>query len=642
MAQINQRQMLPVGTVLDGRYRIVQYLASGGFGNTYVAEHLSLGGQVAVKEFFMRGTNHRSADGTTVEVSNEENTGLFDAQLNKFRREARRIFELHNDHIIHVSDLFDANGTSYYVMDLIPGMSLAEQTRQQPLSEQEARDAALQVLDALEAMHSAGLYHLDVKPGNIMRDSRGHCTLIDFGASKQLTAGERATFSSSSMSYTPGYAPVEQVTQQSKNIGPWTDFYALGATLYRLVTGAPPPEVSVDDFAPNGRQFPYPPSVSPALRHAISTLMNPIHTLRPQTDAEVKALLEGKDESTFYNDPSPEMYIGEQINPTSSGGSPLTPPSSPNSSQNIPQGPKPENQSSGKGLWYALVGVAFLALILGILLLTKGCDDKSSVEEPDDPIDVPDTLNQQKEEPKPKKVVPPAPRSIEVFTVGGVIFKMIRVEGGTFTMGATSEQEGPSDDETPTHQVTLSDYYIGETEVTQELWEAIMGDNQSRCKGAKHPVERVSWNDCQTFISKLNTKTGKTFRLPTEAEWEYAARGGKNSHRYQYAGSNNINSVAWYGDNSNSETHPVGQKSPNELGLYDMAGNVWEWCQDWYDENYYSKSPRSNPCNKTSASRRVNRGGSCLSGGAGYCRVSTRSNFSPGDRGSGVGLRLAL
>ncbi|MBR5085050.1 MAG: protein kinase [Prevotella sp.] len=293
MAQINQQQMLPMGTVLGSRYRIVRYLASGGFGNTYVAEHTTLGRQVAVKEFFMRGTNHRSADGIMVEVSNDENTTVFQSQLEKFRREARRIFDLHNDHIIHVTDLFDANGTSYYVMDLVDGTSLSEQTRQQPLSEKEALDVTLQVLDALETMHASGLFHLDVKPGNIMRDNRGHCTLIDFGASKQLSANERATLSSSSMAYTPGYAPLEQVAQQSKSIGPWTDFFALGATLYKLVTGSTPPEVEVGDTAPNGRQFPYPSTISTTLRHAISTLMNPDCSLRPQNASEVCVLLEG-------------------------------------------------------------------------------------------------------------------------------------------------------------------------------------------------------------------------------------------------------------------------------------------------------------------------------------------------------------
>ena len=386
MAQINQQQMLPMGTVLGSRYRIVRYLASGGFGNTYVAEHTSLGRQVAVKEFFMRGTNHRSQDGTTVEVSNDENTTVFQSQLEKFRREARRIFDLHNDHIIHVTDLFDANGTSYYVMDLVDGTSLSEQTRQQPLSEKEALDVTLQVLDALETMHASGLFHLDVKPGNIMRDNRGHCTLIDFGASKQLSADERATLSSSSMAYTPGYAPLEQVAQQSKSIGPWTDFFALGATLYKLVTGSTPPEVEVGDTAPDGRQFPYPSSVSATLRHAISTLMNPDRRLRPQNATEVCALLEGQPqpEETVINSPTPEPTDEQTqhtlaLEPSPQPDTPTPNPShdipqDPSSSQFIPDEPTPSSLSSRKGLWYGISGLA--AVVLLVVLLAKGCNTK--------------------------------------------------------------------------------------------------------------------------------------------------------------------------------------------------------------------------------------------------------------------------
>lgn len=389
MSQIDQRQMLPMGTVLDHRYRIVCYLASGGFGNTYVAEDTRLGGQVAVKEFFMRGINYRSADGTTVEVSNDTNTPVFNTQLKKFQREARRIFELHNEHIIHVSDLFDANGTSYYVMDLVNGTSLAEQTRQQPISEHEVRNIAMQVLDALEAMHNAGLYHLDVKPGNIMRDDRGHCTLIDFGASKQLTADERNTLSSSTMAYTPGYAPVEQVAQQSKIIGPWTDFYALGATLYRLVTGTTPPEVSVADSAPDGRRFPYPKTVSTTVRYAISTLMNPIYTLRPQTANEVRVLLDGtkrpveksrfkkktKSEEAVLDKPSPDP-----TNEKTQRGSSPTPiphsqstPISPKSSKFYTQNKKQNPQYSNKEIWYGLTGLVAVIFFI-VLKTTGGCE----------------------------------------------------------------------------------------------------------------------------------------------------------------------------------------------------------------------------------------------------------------------------
>mgnify|MGYP004655512091 CR=1 FL=1 len=217
---------------------------------------------------------------------------------------------------------------------------------------------------------------------------------------------------------------------------------------------------------------------------------------------------------------------------------------------------------------------------------------------------------------------------------------MVRVEAGMFTMGATPEMEEPFDREKPTHQVTLTnDYYIGKYEVTQALWQAVMGKNPSCFKGDNLPVEQVSWNDCQEFISKLNSITGKVFRLPTEAEWEYAARGGKKSRGYQYSGSNNLSDVAWYEDNSGSGTHAVGSKQANELGIYDMSGNVWEWCHDWNGK--YSSSSQTNPTGATSGSYRVFRGG-CWCFTAGCCRSSHRGSITPNGRFSNLGLRLVL
>ena len=227
------------------------------------------------------------------------------------------------------------------------------------------------------------------------------------------------------------------------------------------------------------------------------------------------------------------------------------------------------------------------------------------------------------------------------FTVNGVSFEMVRVEGGTFTMGATSEQGSDAyDDEKPTHQVTLSSYSIGKTEVTQALWQAVMGSNPSYYyKGANYPMYYVSWEYCQEFITKLNALTGKTFRLPTEAEWEFAARGGSNSQGFKYSGSNTLSDVAWYEDNSSSTTHPVATKAPNELGIYDMSGNVNEWCNDWYGS--YTSASQTNPTGPNSGSYRVLRGGSWYSYARG-CRVSNRYGSYPTDRGSGLGLRLAL
>ena len=225
------------------------------------------------------------------------------------------------------------------------------------------------------------------------------------------------------------------------------------------------------------------------------------------------------------------------------------------------------------------------------------------------------------------------------FTVGAVQFKMIHVEGGSFMMGSPDNDSDAYSDEQPQHRVTLSDYYIGETQVTQELWKAVMGDNPSNWKGDSLPVEEVSWEDCQEFIKQLNLKTGKTFRLPTEAEWEYAARGGRKSLGYKYAGGNDIDKVAWYWNNSGGKTHPVKQKSANELGLYDMSGNVWEWCQDWWGR--YSIDTQNNPKGPTSGSYRVLRGGS-WDGSARGCRLAYRNCGSPDYRRNVCGFRLAL
>ena len=227
--------------------------------------------------------------------------------------------------------------------------------------------------------------------------------------------------------------------------------------------------------------------------------------------------------------------------------------------------------------------------------------------------------------------------------VNGVSFDMIAVEGGTFTMGATEEQvSDASSDEKPAHKVTLSSYYIGKTEVTQALWEAVMGSNPSSSRGANFPVDMVSWNDCQEFITKLNALTGKKFRLPTEAEWEYAARGGNKSQGYKYSGSNTIDDVAWYASNSGWKLKEVATKASNELSIYDMSGNVWEWCSDWYSGSYYSSSEQTNPTGPKTGTNRVIRGGGAASSQPNSNRVSTRSNNPPEVGGSHIGLRLAL
>ena len=222
---------------------------------------------------------------------------------------------------------------------------------------------------------------------------------------------------------------------------------------------------------------------------------------------------------------------------------------------------------------------------------------------------------------------------------GNVAFLMKFVEGGRFKMGSPENDANAYDDEKPQHWVELSDYYIGETVVTQALWKAVMGNNPSDFHGDDLPVENVSWEDCQVFINKLNQKTRRNFRLPTEAEWEYAARGGKNRNNCEYAGNNIIDSVAWYSENSEGKIHEGKSKSPNELDLYNMSGNVWEWCYDWKGD--YSNNAQTNPAGPSRGYARVLRGGSYRNN-YNYCRVSSRSNAVPNYCDISIGFRLAL
>ena len=277
---------------------------------------------------------------------------------------------------------------------------------------------------------------------------------------------------------------------------------------------------------------------------------------------------------------------------------------------------------------------------------------------------VPDTTIPAQPTPPPPPVKPSAPVAPKVdktkldgaieektFTVNGVYFTMVRVNGGTFMMGEVDDRGSTlCIDAKPVHEVMITkDYYIGEVEVTQELWRAVMRRNPSKFKGDQYcPVENVSWDDCQRFIERLNELTEGHFRLPTEAEWEFAARGGNYSRNYKYAGGDNIDEVAWYDENSGVETwygkakqstHSVGSKQPNELGLYDMSGNVWEWCQDWMGS--YDDKPISDPTGPISGVNRVIRGG-CWNDVSQNCSISFRNYLLPNATIDILGMRLAM
>ena len=616
------QHLQPNTTLQSGKYRIEKVLGQGGFGITYLAENTMLDGKVAIKEFFFKEYCNRDETTSHVTIPTAGNQDIVDRFKQKFIKEAKTIFRLNHPNIVRILDIFEENGTAYYVMEHIDGESLGDMVKRRgALPQQEAIGYIKEAGLALSYIHSETMNHLDIKPNNLMKRQKDNkIIVIDFGVAKQYDATTSEGTTTTPVGISHGYSPAEQYQQFGvQSFSPQSDVYALAATLYKLLTGVTPPEamrvqdegLPLDELQKHGVSS----NVISAIEHAMLS-----RSKRTQTvDAFLQALDNEDDDRTIPIPPT--------TNPTPP--KPETPKPEEQKQQPETQKTEPEPEPIAKKnnmlwLWVALAVMVIGGGIFGIARLSNG---------------------QQKKTVSTKFIT-----NSNVYTVkvGDVSFNMVKVEGGTFTMGATSEQGSDAySEEKPTHSVTLSSFSIGETEVTQALWEAVMGENPSSFKGNPQcPVENVSWNDCQDFISKLNNLLssqlgGKRFRLPTEAEWEFAARGGNKSKGYKYCGSNNLGDVAWYDGNSNSQTHPVKQKQANELGIYDMSGNVWEWCSDWYDEDYYSVYPICNPKGPSSGSYRVIRGGSwdC---NASYCRSSFRVNCSPGRELNYLGLRLAL
>ena len=288
--------MLPTGSILHGNYRIDSYLSSGGFGNTYVATHILFNETYAIKEFFMKDISERGQDSSSVRVSNAGKTEEFNGQLEKFRKEALRLRKLHNAHIVRVYDLFNENGTAYYVMDYINGENLKERLQRtgQPMDEKEVRDVLEQVLEALQEVHGQGIWHMDLKPANVMIDRAGVVKLIDFGASKQFNSDTGGAVSTSAVAYTNGYAPREQMERSYEKFGPWTDFYALGATLYNLLTLKHPPmpgDIDDDPSPDKHDALPMPAKVTPQMRGLVLWLIKTNRKQRPQNVQQIKEFL---------------------------------------------------------------------------------------------------------------------------------------------------------------------------------------------------------------------------------------------------------------------------------------------------------------------------------------------------------------
>jgi sulfatase modifying factor 1 len=563
--------------------------------------------------------------------------------LELFLNEGKILRKLHHKNIVEVSDLFEFEGSHYIVMEYIHGRTLHDIIKREtgPIRRERAINLFKQMLEGVAYIHNQPetIIHRDIKPLNILVTEDDTVKITDFGIAKALDAGGHA---STVVKGTPVYMSPEQIINP-KTVDIRTDVYSLGMTFYEMLCAKTPfsgdtttTPTAVYAAIMNG-EVPPPTQFYPGITDALSDfVMKSIHKDRSQRFADANEMLreleklENSGATTFQElpkyvppvvkKPEPKEPIASTVVPTRIG-KPEYKPEESNSSAVTPK----EIKINKNNIWKWVVG--FVLVLAVILVITI---------------------------PKKKKEAPPtdSPTVESVSTLTPDQQKeMISVEGGTFEMGSGDGQS----DEKPVHEVTVESFMIGKYEVSQQLWESVMGSKPSNFKGNGRPVETVSWYDVVEFCNKLSENEGlqkaysgsganvtcdfnsNGYRLPTEAEWEYAARGGKKSKGYTYSGSNDIDAVSWYTNNSGSTSHDVGTKQPNELGIFDMSGNVWEWCWDWYGD--YTSTSQTNPKGANAGSFRVNRGGS-WSFSAGYCRVAGRGGNYPEYRFDDLGFRL--
>ena len=375
--------MLQVGTILHGTYKIESYLASGGFGNTYLAKNIEFDETYAIKEFFVKGVCQRDGNSTTISVSNAENTNSFEQQREKFKKEARRLRSLSNPHIVKVYDLFEENGTAYYVMDYVDGENLSARLKRTnaPLAESEVRNYSNQILDGLEAIHNEGMFHLDIKPANIMVDSHNVVKLIDFGASKQQSAVGGATMSTG-ISYTNGYAPSEQMAQSYDKFGPWTDFYALGATMYKLLTNQDPPSVSdLSEDETEDKHLALPmPNVSEEMKKLVVWMMQVNRLKRPKNVGEIRRILQ-QSYAAISNNEETKAFSPHHSYANSVDDEEETVWASKHGYAKVEENEQPqskiEKQTSGdtanKNTHFVVVFILVIVVVCAIAIMIRGC-----------------------------------------------------------------------------------------------------------------------------------------------------------------------------------------------------------------------------------------------------------------------------
>jgi eukaryotic-like serine/threonine-protein kinase len=513
---------------------------------------------------------------------------------NRFFQEAEVLAKLKHPNIIRIMDVEEYQGRPYYIMSYLNGGSLEDLLqKEKKLPPGKALGITAKLLSALSLVHSKGIIHRDLKPNNVLIDEAGEPILIDFGIAR-VEEGSKAKTGTGFSIGTPVYMSPEQL--DAKPISLTTDIYSMGIMLFELLTGKPPFEGSMSSLITQHNSAKL-PSVSGKIDN--SKLADGIQTVLQKACAK---------------EPSARYGSAKEMREAVLGL--IQAKSKPN-----PEWEKMEAEHKRR---------------------------EEELRKKEEELQARERAVVQERKVEVVKASPVESSSSPKTYTNSLGMEFILISAGEFLMGGVPQTKLKNLDEVPRHKIRITKpFYMGKYPVTQEEWEKVMGNNPSNFKnaGMRAPVETVSWNDCQEFIKKLNKKEGKTYKLPTEAEWEYAARNcglARFPIVYSYGNdANKLGDYAWYRENSGKTTHPVGQKKPNPIGLYDMMGNVNEWCEDWYDEKYYENSPSIDPLGAEKGKSRSLRGGSWNDSAEG-CRLSYRRNNFPDSRFINNGFRLLL
>ena len=582
------RDVLSPGTLMhEGKYRIDYALGRGGFGITYRAMHVRLEQLVAIKEFYPQEYAHR--EGTTGRLTvAKTQQDPYKRGLDRFLKEGKILAKLNHSNVVQVRDFFEERGTAYLVMELLRGHSLRDELNKQLgkcLPPKRVVSVMEALVEALEAVHKEEIYHLDLKPDNVLLTPEGRVVLVDFGAAKQ-GLGSRST-----QAYTPGYAPLELIAGQPA--GPQSDIFELGVMVHEMLTGDLPQWLE-KNWKPRGLEEPWVSLVTSALKFHKEERP---HSVRDWWGSKL-----GK----------------EKVEPS-----------------RIEEPPKPSPPVKG---FPPLQVFEFEVVTVGSIQRSGGFLGLGGT--------VTLNLNRRREQ----------AQYFSESLPNGVTLEMVSIPGGKFLMGSPAG-EG-YDSEKPQHQVTVPPFFMGKYAVTQAQWRAVaslpkverdLDPDPSHLKGGYRPVEQVNWYDAVEFCKRLSKKTGREYRLPSEAEWEYACRAGTTTPFY--FGATISTDLANYDGNYTfadgpkgqyrQQTTPVGQFPPNAFGLYDLHGNVWEWCADTWHDNYVGV-----PTDGSAWTIGGNNNHSLLRGGSWYsypvnCRSAYRKNH--GVRGNiyaHVGFRV--